>query len=131
MPELWETEIEYWESRGMSFNDARTTVIIRWARQGDLRPLAAAIEAGPLDPPVLNLLSWLIREDRLRVVPAKRGSPRKPEAFPRNILAARAYEALDGPSEKRFEVIAEAIGMGDKTVRRAVSWWRKNKKSAI
>jgi hypothetical protein len=72
-----EWEIEIWflsKYYGMPEIDARAFVIERWMRLGDLRPLAAAIEAGPLDPPVAHAIGYMINNGRLKVV--KSGPPR-------------------------------------------------------
>lgn len=124
MHEPWEVEIAFYtDELEMPALDARTFTICRWMWLGDLRPLAAAIDEGPLDAPVLDMLVRLIREDRLRVVPCKRGSPKKPERAGRDIAAALAYEAHPGKSDEAFREIAEAIGMSEQTVRNAVTRW--------
>ena len=129
MNEWWDSSAFYTDELGMPALDARTFTICRWMYHGDLRPLADALDEGPLDAPVIDMLVKLIREDRLRVAPRKRGSPKKPERAGRDIAAALAYEAHPGKSDEAFHDIAEMIGMSEKTVRNAVTRWHARQKA--
>ena len=121
----WETEIAFYvQHHGMPPLDARTFTICRWMYHGDLRPLAAALDDGPLDAPVIDMLTRLIREDRLRVTRGKRGRPSAPDQTGRSIAAALAYDAHPGKSDEAFNEIAEAAGMSEQSVRNAVTSWR-------
>jgi hypothetical protein len=121
----WEIEIAFYvEYFGMPPVEARAFTIQRWMHAGDLRPLAAAIEEGPLDVVVLEKLRRMINDGRLKVVP---GSPRKPERHARDMLAFLTYEASEVPSDEAFEEISKGLGIGNKSVRKAVSDWRKTR----
>jgi hypothetical protein len=126
----WEIEIEYSIDQGTKPDIARAFTIIRWAYNGDLRPLAwACRQPDRLDDAVLGFLAELIDNDRLRVVPRKRASPKKPETFARDLVASLAYDRADGGSEAAFEKIADMMGMSHQSVRQAVTRWRKGKKA--
>ena len=128
---LWDIEWAYnVEHRRINPDNARTFVILRWLCLGDLRPLAAAIDEGHLlDEAVLNVLAGMIKEGRLRLKPRKagKGRPRNksPETFARTVAAALPYEHSKHPSEEAFKEIAAALGIGEKSVRQAVTAWRK------
>jgi hypothetical protein len=130
MTALWEIETEFWIDRDFPPEVAHWLTIVRWMEQGDLRPLAAAIRKGDVDRAVLNHVVKMIDANRLRVVPRKRGSPKKPEALARDLLLARAYESRPGKSETRIEDIAKAVGMSHQVVRQAITRWRKFKNQA-
>jgi|SRR6516164_5919387 hypothetical protein len=128
--ELWEIEEAFFIDRGTKSDRARAFVIIHWALLGDLRPLAWAIRKDhAIDKAVLAFLVKLIEDERLRVVPSKRGSPKKPETLARDLLAAFAYEhqASAGGSEAIFEKIASVLCISDKSIRQAVTRWRKHR----
>jgi hypothetical protein len=46
----------------------------------------------------------------------------------RNIVAALLYKNHTGNSDEAFAEIADAIGMGEKSVRQAVTAWRASNK---
>jgi hypothetical protein len=124
MSEPWEYEIAFYiDILGMSPLDASTFTICRWMWLGDLRPLAEAIDAGPLDAPIEAMLVRLIREDRLRVVPLRAGRPKSPSVTGRDISAALAYEAHPGKSDEAFRAVAEAMNTSEQTVRDAWTRW--------
>lgn len=137
MHEPWDIEIAFYiNHRGIDPDKARTFTIIRWMWLGDLRPLEAAIvERHSLDQAVLNLLADMISGDasrfgkpppyRLRTTTLRKGRRKRPEHGARNIVAALAYEHEDGKSDEVFERIGRAIGKTDRTVRQAVTAWRK------
>jgi hypothetical protein len=101
MPDPWDIETAFYiDTLGMPPLDARTFTICRWMFLGNLRPLADALAAGPLDAPVINMLLRLISKGRLRVVPLKGGRRPSPERAGRDIAAALAYEAHPGKSDE-------------------------------
>jgi len=76
------------------------------------------------DNPTTVLARWYRLEAVQR--PGRRGAPKKPERFARNLLAATAYEARgEMSSAEAFEAIAEAIRMSPETVAAAVTHYRK------
>jgi hypothetical protein len=132
----WEIEIAYFiEKKGIAPDTARMFVIYRWMWHGDLRPLAAEIDAGrTLDREVLDLLATMILDDintgqpfRIITQARKRGRPRDPTKAARDIISTLGYDVLDGKSEKKFEELAEIIGRSPKSVRAAVTRRRKAK----
>jgi hypothetical protein len=129
MTAWWDIETQYWIDDDFPPEVAHWLTIVRWMHQGDLRPLAAAIRKGNVDPAVLSVIAKMIDEGWLRVVRSRRGSPKKPETFARDLVAALAYEAKgDEGSDEAFERIASAIVVSPQVVRQAVSRWRKHKK---
>jgi hypothetical protein len=126
----WDTEIAYYiNKRDIEPQKALTFTILRWMYHGDLRPLAAAIVDGyELDEAVLNMLAGLIREGRLNVVPKRKGRPKDPSKFSRNIVAGLAYDGHAGKSDEAFASIAKAIGRSESSVRQAVTALRKRQK---
>jgi hypothetical protein len=136
--EWWEIETEFLVSEcGVDPDTARTWMMLRWLCHGDLRPLEAAmVKRQELDQAVLDLLADMISGDtsrfgrpppyRLKAVPLRRGRPKKrPEYWLRDLVAGRAYEAADGKSDEVFDHIAKAIGRSHRTVRQAVTAFRK------
>src|SRR5262245_52488001 len=99
MAREWETEAEFYIQRfGIDIDKARTFTILRWMHHGDLRPLAAAIAEGhKLHEAVLNKLADMIQNDRIKVS-GKRGHPKSPEVFARDLIAAQSYFAHEGRS---------------------------------
>jgi hypothetical protein len=78
----------------------RQGYIIYWANAGDLRPLQRAIADAPkldgsemvaIDGAILGCIQKLISEDRL-TVRKRRGAPRSPDKFVRDLLAVLDYE---------------------------------------
>jgi hypothetical protein len=126
--EPWDIEIDHAIKGGCDPHKAHTGVIMYWMWHGDLRPLAWAIRKGhQLHQGVFDMLAVMAMEGRLKVIPGKRGRPKKPEANIRNLIAAMAYEESDGNSGEVFDHIAEAVGMSHQTVRKAVTAHRKRK----
>jgi hypothetical protein len=127
--EPWEIDIAHLMERGMEHEDARAFTIIRWAHHGDLRPLARALLSGPLDKAVTGFLVDMIQKDKLRVVHRRRGPPKKPEAFAKNLVAALAYEDKDAAegSDAAIERIAATLGMSHQSVRQAITRKRRTK----
>jgi hypothetical protein len=138
----WDNEIaDYIDRRGLDPEVARTWTIMRWLYHGNLRPLAASIAEGhALHPAVLNLLADMIADLGLSdLTPAFKvtveklgpGARKKLDAYWRDLAAAQAYEAYDGPSNEAFEKIADALGIGEKAVRLAVTKDRKRKANSV
>jgi hypothetical protein len=140
MREWWNDEIAYWTHIvGCSPEAARTFTILRWLGEGDLRPLEAAIVEGhQIDQAVLNLVADMISSDatrfgepppyRLKAVPLRRGRPKNPEHLARNVLAALAYKKRENgeASDEAFDRIAKRLGTSDRTIRQAVTAFRKS-----
>jgi hypothetical protein len=130
----WDVETEFFiKERDCDPHMARTIVILRWMGHGDFRPLIAAIDAGHnLDKAVLNALALMLEGDkrfpaRLQPLLHRRGRAMRPENWIRNLTAAREYEAEDGKSDEVFAYIAKTIGKSDRTVRQAVTAFRKKR----
>jgi hypothetical protein len=133
----WEIEVAFYTNeRGFNPDEARIFMMLRWIYTGDLRPLEAAIVEGrEIDRAVLNLLADMISSDtsrlgkpppyRLKAEKLRRGRPKKPELFARRIVAAREYERHAGNSDEGFERIAKEMGTSPRTVRQAVTAFRK------
>ena len=136
----WEIEVAFYTNeRDIDPDQARIFMMLRWLYTGDLRPLEAAIiEGREIDRAVLNLLADMISGDasrlgkpppyRLTAVKLRRGRPKKPGLFARGIIAAREYERHAGNSDEAFERIAKEIGKSPRTVRQAVTAFRKAQK---
>jgi hypothetical protein len=97
----WEHQIACWISNGTDPETARLATIILWADAGDLQPLLRAITEAPkldgsekvaIDGAILGYIARLINEDRLIVKPRRRGAPRSPDKFVRDLLAILDYE---------------------------------------
>jgi len=132
----WEIEIAYYiEKKGADPEIARAFTVLRWMALGDLRPLAHEIDAGrTLDQAVLNILATMILDDKdlgqcFRIVTQARkpGRPKDPSKFARDYISTLGYAGLDGTSEEKFEHLADVIGRSQKSVRAAVTRWRKAK----
>jgi hypothetical protein len=125
----WDIEVVFYEQmRGIDPDKARIATIIRWMENGDLRPLAAAIEeVGALDKEVLSCLAELISNDRITVRPrrSRRGAPKKLGKFARDLVAALAYQTYGTGSDETFATIAEQLRVSEQTVRQAVTKFRK------
>ena len=96
----WEDQIDYLVRKGHDPEKARLATIILWAAAGDLRPLQRAIADAPkidgsemcaIDGAILGIIQTLISEDRL-VFRKRRGAPRSPDKFVRDLLAVIEYE---------------------------------------
>ena len=139
----WEIEVAFLTKCGFDPDQARTVMIHRWPLYGDLRPLEAAIVEGrEIDRVVLDLLADMISSDtsrygtpppyRLKAAPLHKGRPKKPELFARRVIAALKYErsrALQAErSDEGFERIANELGISPRTVRQAVTAFRKAEK---
>jgi hypothetical protein len=122
--DLWEWEVHYLINvKGIYPDTARLFVIARWAWNGDLRPLRAAIHQGHNEI-VLDIVATMIAEGRLIVKKGRRSSPDKDA---RHIVAALLYEnrTTAEKSEKAFAEIADILCMSHQSVRAAVTQWRK------
>jgi hypothetical protein len=96
----WEYQIAYMIRKGYDREQAKLATIILWANAGDLRPLQRAIAEAPkldgsemvaIDGAILGIIQRLINEDRL-TVKLRRGAPRSPDKFVRDLLAVIDYE---------------------------------------
>jgi hypothetical protein len=96
----WEYQIAYLIRKGYDPEQAKLATIILWANAGDLRPLQRAIAEAPklngsemvaIDGAILGIIQKLINEDRL-TVKLRRGAPRSPDKFVRDLLAVIEYE---------------------------------------
>jgi hypothetical protein len=137
----WEIEVAFYTNeRGFDPDEARIFMMLRLLYNGNLQPLEAAIVEGrEIDRAVLNLLADMISSDasrygkpppyRLEAAKLRRGRPKKPELFARKVIAARKYErsrALQAESsDEGFERIANELGISPRTVRQAVTAFRK------
>lgn len=121
----WEWEIAYLINvKGIDPDTARLLVTARWAWNGDLRPLRAAIHQGHNEI-VLNIVATMIAEGRL-IVKHPRNRPKSPDKDARDIVAALLYEnRTTENSEKAFNEIANALCMSHQSVRQAVTRSRK------
>jgi hypothetical protein len=118
--EPWEIEVAYCVSKlEIEPIDARAIVIISWMYRGDLRPLAAALRDGPLDPPVLNQFLRMIDEGQL-TVKRKRGAPTQPSKYIRDLVIAFRHANREGKSADAIQALAEQFGISDELVRRAI-----------
>lgn len=126
---LWEVETAFYIEQEFPPEVARWLTIVRWMVLGDLRPLAQAIREGDVDPAVLQVLADMIDDDRLVVPPLKRGPPKNPELFARNLIAALRYDAQSGGSAAVVREIANELCVSEQTVRAAVTRLRKFKKN--
>src|SRR6516165_2070163 len=129
MTAWWDIETQYWIDDDFPPEVAHWLTIVRWMHNGNLRPLAAAIREGGVDPAILNFLVEMIDENRIKVRPLKRGSPKKPEQLARDLLIAKAYGNRSGKSADRIEDLAKAIRMSQETVRKAITQSRKLKRA--
>jgi hypothetical protein len=102
----------------------RALIIIRYMHNGDLRPLAAAIQDGePLHSDVLQIMASMIKEGRLIAKPQGRGKRFQPSKDTRDYVAAFLHERGD-----TFQEVANKLRMSEAAVRKAVTHWRKNEK---
>jgi hypothetical protein len=133
----WEYQIAYWIGKGWDPEKARLATIILWANHGDLRPLQRAIaeaqkidgsEMCAIDGAILGIIAKLIREDRLVVKPFRRGAPRSPDKFVRDLLAAIDYDeqrsAGKSSNAARKDVCRE-YGISELSFRAALPRMRK------
>jgi hypothetical protein len=116
----WEIEVAYLvEHLELDPVDALAIVVISWMYRGDLRPLAAALRAGPLDPPVLSQFLKMIDEGQL-TVKRKRGAPTQPSKSVRDLVIAFRYASREIKSADAIQEIAKDFNISDELVRRAI-----------
>ena len=124
--EPWDIEVAYLiEHLEVDPVDACAIVVISWMYRGDLRPLAAALRDGPLDPPVLSQLLRMIDEGQL-TVKRKRGAPTQPSKSVRDLVIAFRYASREIKSADAIQEIAKDFNISDELVRRAI---RRRKKT--
>jgi hypothetical protein len=124
---------------------ARNGTVLRYMMLGDLKPLANAIfEKHPIKQEVLEALALMICENHefkdgstpFQIVTKprhKRGRPKDPNVPLRDLFISMSHDRLTRnaerdkalKSEQAFRVIAEAVGVGTKTVEAAVTKGRK------
>lgn len=125
----WEIEAAYYRHLGMPDDIAADWTMLRWLYHGDLRPIAAAIDAGePIPPRVLELFAEMISEDRVCVRPRGRHRPKEVDKTARDIAAALTYEdrAATSKSKEAFASVAADFGISEEVVAQAVTRWRKS-----
>jgi len=133
----WQVQIAYWVRQGSDPEKARLATIICWANHGDLRPLHRAIAEAPkidgservaIDGAILGIIARLIREDRLTVKPQRRGAPRSPDKFVRDLPAVIDYEdqRADGkPSSAARKDVCREWEISEPSFREALPRIRK------
>jgi hypothetical protein len=134
----WEAQTAYAVRKGCDPEKARLATIILWANAGDLRPLQRALaeshkingsEMVAIDGAILGIIGKLIREDRLVVKPLRRGAPRSPDKFVRDLLAVIDYEdqrsAGKSSNAARKDVCRE-WGISEPSFREALPRLRKS-----
>jgi len=146
MKKPWDVEVEAMVAgpNKIAPELARTFVIMRWMYlKGDLRPLAYAILVGhEIDRGVLNMLAAMVFTDKdlpaslKNIAPyrleskrrhRKRGRPKAPQNFARNLSLAERYKnrVKPGKSEETFEAIAKEANVSVSTVRQAHGYYNK------
>jgi hypothetical protein len=130
----WEVQIAYSIRKGADPKTARLATIILWANAGDLRPLERALVEAPkidgsemvaIDGAVLGIMQKLIREDRLIVKPQRRGAPRSPDKFVRDLLAVIDYEdqrSAGKPSNAARKDVCREWGISAGFCRTCAGW---------
>jgi hypothetical protein len=119
----WDVETWFYENRrGVDPDYTSAITQIRWMRNGDYRPLAAAIRADKVDKAVLHTLAEQIEAGRLKLLRRKGEKRRNPEVGARNIYAALIYE--NAPGNAAIAKIADAFGISEQSVRQAVTGMR-------
>jgi hypothetical protein len=128
----WDYEINLMaEQEGMNVHKAKSLVIMKWMKAGDLRPLLAAIKKeGVLRGPALELLVQMIQSGQL-AFKKDRGHPPDPEAAVRDQFAADTYEDFPKDhqvgSDDLFRAIGSVAGVSGESVRQAVTNKRRRK----
>jgi hypothetical protein len=132
----WEHQIAH-ISKGNDPEDARLATIILWADAGDLRPLLRAIGEAPkldgsemvaIDGAILGCIARLINDGRLIVKPRRRGAPRSPDKFVRDLLAILDYErqrAAGKSSNAARKDVCRKYEISELTFREALPRFRK------
>jgi hypothetical protein len=127
----WDYEINLIAEQSGDLHKAKSLVIMKWMKAGDLRPLLAQIrKEGVLRGPVLGLLVQMIETGELTYRKG-RGHPQDPEAAARGQFAADTYEDFQEEvgSGDLFRAIGKVTGVGEESVRQAVTNRRKPKPS--
>jgi hypothetical protein len=134
----WEYQIAYYVRKGADPETAKLAVITYWANAGDLRPLQRAIAEAPkldggemvaIDGAILGCIQRLISEDRLTVTPARRGAPRSPDKFVRDLLAVIDYEnqrSAGKSSNAARKDVCRKYGISEPSFREALPRLRKS-----
>jgi hypothetical protein len=120
---LWEIKVvTLMANRRLSYKAAMTEVVIERMMAGNYKPLAAAIREGRVNPKWLALLADQIERGRLTLKHGKGGRPKDPEAKFRNAQVAAIYRP------GHLAGIADALGMSEAAVLKALTAARRNKK---
>jgi hypothetical protein len=142
MTNVWDTEAKWLASaNGLSLDQCREAVILKWMEGGDLRPLRAALLRGDMLGPVIqqNLGAMLLddneefcfidqqtvgRKTSHQLIVRKRGPgpARKPENFVRDLersAGVRILRRLGLSVEKATAEIALKKGCSEGTVKQA------------
>jgi hypothetical protein len=124
------------EAQGLSWDAAREAVVMEWMRAGNFDPLLAMIKEsriGVRHGPVLNLLVKMIESGQLTLQRGN-GRPLDPEAAARDKFVADTYEDCrtdpelkEVRSEDLFRSVGSISGVGEDSVRQAVTDKRKRK----
>ena len=134
----WRAVAGLHEANGRSRAEARDLVILEWLSQGKTEPLLEAIDAGEVvGLPVLRWIAFMLRGDEelpyhliLKRRPGPLGARKQPGILWRDWFMALEFEkrCKEVASKKAFEETAEAFGIDETTVRRAVTWYRTIRK---
>jgi hypothetical protein len=132
----WEHQIAFWVRGGSDPETARLATIMYWANAGDLRPLVHAIAEAPkldgselvaIDGAILGFIARMINEDRL-TMRRRRGAPRSPDKFVRDLLAILDYEkqrAAGKSSNAARKDVCRKYEISELTFRQALPEFRK------
>ena len=130
----WEYEIARLAEISGNEHEAKNKVVMEWMRAGDFKPLLWMIKKeGILRGPVLSLLAEMLATGQLTIQKSK-GRPQDPEAAARDQFVAATYEDCrtdpelkEVRSEDLFRSVGSISGVGEDSVRQAVSEKRKRK----
>jgi hypothetical protein len=145
MRKIWEQlGLKPWEyefnsiaaETGMTAHEAKNKVVMKWMQAGDFRPLVWMIKKeGMLRQPIVNLLAEMLASGQLSFK-RRRGRSPDPEAGARDQFAADTYEdcstdpELAGVgSDELFRTVGSISGVGEDSVRQAVTAKRTKSKS--
>jgi hypothetical protein len=141
MTNLWDTEAKFIaRANGLSLDQCREAVILKWMEAGDLRPLRASLLRGELLGPVIQqyLGAMLLGDDEEfcfidnsvgrktshQLIVRKRGPGRayKPENFMRDIglsVSVRVLKRFKFSVEEAIAEVARKKGWSEGTVKQA------------
>ena len=130
----WEYEIARLAEISGNEHEAKNKVVMEWMRAGDFKPLLWMIKKeGILRGPVLSLLAEMLATGQLTIQKSK-GRPQDREAAARDQFVAATYEDCrtdpelkEVRSEDLFRSVGSISGVGEDSVRQAVTEKRKRK----